>query len=106
MIDLTSREGQYVGVSMTTDRHFGDRTFRVILYGALNAHGLIGSEHNGVAILDMDKVHVVLDNHAQESSGYYGASTAQIKAFGAIVKMDKKEFFAFCNSHRRSRYQI
>ena len=106
MIDLSSREGQYVGVCMTTDRNFGNRTFRVVLYGALNACGLIGSEHNGVAILDMGKVHVLLDEHARESSGYFGPSAAQIKAFGEIVKMDEKQFIAFCNAHPRSRYQI
>ena len=106
MIDLSSKEGQYAGVSMTTDRNFKAGTFRVVLYGALCAYGLYGSEHNGIAILDMDRVHVLLDDHAREDTGCFGPSASQIKAFGTIVKMEWKEFRTFCNSHERSRYSI
>lgn len=106
MIDLSSRDGQFVGVSMTTDRHFGDRTFRVLIYGAQMMGGGFASEHNGIAVIDLDTMHVVLDDHARESSGYYGPSTAQIQAFGKIVKLDWRLFRAFCNAHKRSRYRI
>ena len=55
------------------------RKFRLLLYGAYNACGLIGSEYNGVAVLDEYARNVVADNIAQESSGYFGPSVKQIK---------------------------
>ena len=50
--------GQYTMVSRDHKVKFGDRTFRVVLYGAYNAFGLIGPEKNGIAVLEIGRAHV------------------------------------------------
>ena len=55
--------GQYTMVAKDQSLKFGNRSFRVLLYGAYNAMGLIGTEKNGIAVLDEDRRQVVLDGH-------------------------------------------
>jgi len=98
--------GQYAMVSMDKSLDFGGRKFRVVLYGAYNAMGLIGPEMNGIAVLDHDRKHVVLDGHCPEDSGYHGPSEAQKAEWNRICVMSAEEFVGFCNSHQRSRDPI
>lgn len=84
-------------------KNFGDNSFIVFIYGATNVFGLIGSEDNGIAILDNNKKTVVLDCHCKENSGYFGPSKKQINEFNRIMNMDWPEFKKFINSHNRSR---
>lgn len=80
-----------------------DRSFTIIIAGAYNAFGLIGSECNGIVVLDNDNKLVVLDEHAREDSGYYGPTNKQIDEFEKLLKMDYESFVKFCREHPRSR---
>lgn len=54
--------GPFMGVTLDKTVEFeGHGKFRVIMYRAYNAHGLIGTENNGVAVLDEDQMDVVCD---------------------------------------------
>ena len=93
--------GPYMGVS--NEKYVG--RYRIILYGAFNAQGLIGSEHNGIAVLDEQDHTVLLDRHAQINSGYYGAGRTQITEFSRLVALDYEDLEKFIESHPRYRYQ-
>ena len=97
--------GPYTGVEF--DRTVG--TFRVITYQAYNAMGLIGSECNGIAILNEANMTVLLDEHMKQGSGYCGVGNAVIAEAGRICNLIRKDFQAFVelvNNHPRSRYTI
>jgi hypothetical protein len=98
--------GQYTMVSRDESVRFGDRSFRVVLYGAYNAMGLIGTEHNGIAVLDEDRRQVVLDGHFRQDSGAYGPTRAQAEEWERICRLPAGEFVEFCNSHETSREPI
>lgn len=98
--------GQYAMVSRDETLKFGNRTFRVVLYGAYNAHGLIGTENNGIAVLDEDRMQVVLDSHAREETGSFGPTDHQMVELRRILGMDAARFVEFCNSHPMSREEI
>jgi hypothetical protein len=82
------------------------RSFRVIVFGAYNAYGLIGPEHNGIAVLDEDNRSVLCDRIAEESSGYFGPSERQLESFDNIAAMTWAEFRELINAHSRTRYKI
>ena len=42
---------------------------RGIIYGAYNAHGLIGSEYNGIALFDETNLQVITDNVFDDIDG-------------------------------------
>jgi hypothetical protein len=104
------RLDRYVGVSRDEvvgwDTPSGERNFRIILYGALDAYGLIGPEMNGIAILDEDNKSVVLDGECPQASGYYGPSREQLDRWGEIVDFDWLEFKNFVNKHPKSRFKF
>jgi len=67
--------GPYTGVQFDRIRKYENgRSLRIITYQAFNAMGLIGSEYNGVAVLDEDSLQVVTDQLARAPSGYNGVS--------------------------------
>lgn len=107
----TRKVGPYEGVARDEQRGPKINTgidgqaqrYRVILYCAYNAMGLIGTEHNGIAVLDNQNRSVVLDNEAQCASGYFGPSKAQFRRFDKLMEMTDAEFEEFCDSHPRSR---
>ncbi len=99
--------GPYMGIQADEVKTLDDgRRFRIILYGAYNAMGLIGSECNGIAILDEDQRLVLCDGIAQMDTGYFGASQGQRGVHDLLVGMNDSAFVAFVNTHPRSRYQI
>ena len=107
VMEIGKNVGQYVGVSFDKRRKFKDNgTFRIIIYGAYNAMGLIGSELNGVAILDEGNHSVVADELAKQQSGYFGASAEQVSLAKKIMKMNWADFRMFVNSSGRNRYNI
>jgi hypothetical protein len=77
---------------------FGDESFLVILYGALDAYGLIGTEHNGIAVLWEDRGKVALLGHGRDGS-YQVASDRQRREYATICGMDLARFRAFVNDH-------
>ncbi len=84
----------------------GKSKLQVLVYGAKNAFGLVGTEYNGIAVLDLKERKVLLDGHLQVDSGYYGATTAQVKEFNRLASMNDTDFREFVNTHPRSRYPI
>lgn len=102
---LANREGRYLYADgFAKDLTFGEgRTFRVVVASAYDA-GIIGPEHNGIAIVDLDNWSVVLDQHVRISSGYYGPSAEQKAEFERICAIqDWREFASFMKSHPRYR---
>ena len=78
--------------------------YKIGIAGAYNAHGLIGSEHNGLFVLDDTNKQVVLDRHAEEHTGYFGPSERQWEVLKHVVKdMSDAEFLHFIHNHPRSR---
>jgi hypothetical protein len=94
--------GQYMGVEFDK-RAISNTDMRVITYQAYNAFGLIGSECNGIAILDERNQAVVLDEHLKQQSGYCGASQSQLLEAERIVNLGSDELNAFINNHERKR---
>ena len=87
--------GQYVGVSRDVTRG----ALRIVLYGAKNVFGLIGSEMNGIAVLGENPKRVILDDECKESSGYCGPSHKQLRRFDEIVAMDEPTFTKWVTNH-------
>lgn len=95
--------GPYTYVRRAVSRTIAGREFIVAIYGAYNAGGLIGSEHNGIVVLDQTRKAVVLDGHCPQASGYHGPSAAQLDEFGKVTTMDDTDFVTWCSTHPRSR---
>ena len=99
--------GPYTGIQYDVELNFGKgKVFRAITYQAYNALGLIGSEHNGIAILDETKKSVLLDGYLQESTGWFGASKAQLSGVDTLAGYSWKTFREFVNGYDRTRYAI
>jgi hypothetical protein len=106
-IGFSQRVGPYTGVDFDRTIEFSNgRKFRIITYQAYNACGLIGSEYNGVAILDEDQHRVLCDNIAAESTGYNGVSRRQWKEAIRICRMPWEHFEAFVDTNPRKRYSL
>jgi len=99
-------EGPYVGVSRDRIVKKGKTRFRILLYGAYNAFGLIGSECNGICILNEDEKNVVTDGVLSVSSGYFGPAKIQLDLFDKLVKAPAREFRDIINSSDNLRYSI
>jgi len=107
VITALSNFGPYTGLDRKEQVKFlNGRTFTLILYRAFNACGLIGTEYNGIGVMDDDERKVLVDNHAVVSSGFYGATPKQWLEFDRIKTLDWEGFRAFVNGHKRSRYSI
>lgn len=99
--------GPYTWVSRDVTRtDKGRGSYRLIVYGAFNAYGLIGSEINGIAVLDENEKRVLCDQIAQADSGYFGPSENQLKTLVDLVSMPWADFARFINDHPRTRYQL
>ena len=102
--------GPYTGVqydkTVTFNTPTGKRKFRFIIYQAYNAYGLIGSECNGIAILDEDNLQVVCDEISKQGTGWLGISPKQIKMAEGLIGMKWQDFQTFVNSHQRTRHTI
>ena len=68
-----------------------------------NAFGVIGSEHNGIFVLDDTNRAVVLDRDTEESSGYYGPSKRQWERLAHYCKCSEGEFLDLIHASPRSR---
>ena len=75
----TPRKGQYMGIRGERTREIlgGKTKLSIIIYSAYNALGLIGSEMNGIAVLDETNQAVVTDGIARADSGYNCPTKAQ-----------------------------
>ena len=106
-IDLNASVGRYCGISRDRERQFPNgRVFRLLLYGAIRANGMYGTEYNGIAVLDVDNDVVVCDGIAAGDTGYHGPRKSQTEAFDRLVAMEWDEFREFVNEHEESRCKI
>lgn len=71
-----------------------DRAITVVQYDAFEAMGLIGSEVNGIAVLDDDNVSVVIDRHMIAAR-----KSAQIEEFERIKAMPWSQLSLFLRTH-------
>lgn len=104
----TKNIGPYHFVSKDEVRTFENgRKFRFLLYGAYSAYGLIGTECNGVAVLDEDDKRVVCDEIGCAQSGYFGPSEHQEKMFKLLASEWSWDAFRhYINVHPRSRFHL
>jgi hypothetical protein len=106
--------GPYTGVSEDFVRTFrvsvngkpSKISFRILLYGAYNAMGLIGSECNGICILCEEPKAVITDEVGRSASGYFGPSQEQLELVEKIKTMTWTQFRTFVNSCGRLRHKI
>lgn len=84
----------------------GKRTFRVCIYKAYNAFGLIGTEKSGIAVLDEDNKCVCTDEICKAPSGYDQPTRTAIEYWDQIIRMDWEEFQNMVNNSPRRRVEI
>lgn len=101
------RVGPFMGVQDDCILTFPNgRSFRLVTYQAYNAQGLIGSESNGIAVLDEDAQRVVVDEIARQTSGYFGVSAQQKAEWTRLTDLSWPAFRKFVNSQPRLRKAI
>ncbi len=101
---IEARTGQYLHMHGAARRYkIAGTTYVIGIAGAYDAFGLIGTEHNGIFILDDDAKRVVLDRHMPIASGYHGPSAGQWAEFKRIVELEAAAFKNFCRNHPRFR---
>lgn len=101
---IANRIGNYMHADGAARRYkIGSNVYVIGIAGAYNAYGLIGSEHNGIFILDDTNKEVILDRHMPISSGYNGPSKEQWAEFGRIANLEFAAFKNFCKNHPRFR---
>lgn len=104
---IKHRIGNYLHADGALRSRIVDGTRYLIgIAGAYDAFGLIGPEHNGIFVLDDTNKRVVLDRHAEISSGYHGPSQGQWDALRDVMQMDAPTFTAFVNDNPRSRVTL
>lgn len=85
-------------------RTVGDKTFSILVSSAYDANGLIGSEINGIVVLNETDRRVVLDRHMIASSTFeLGGYTAQKKEFKRVLSLDDAAFLNFLKSSENYR---
>ena len=84
---------------------FGEDSFFIVLYGAMNVGGLLGTEHNGIAVLWENKGEQLIMGHHRDDS-YMKASDRQLVEYERICAMDVDEFKVFVNSHPEARRNV
>ncbi len=72
---------------------------------AYNVFGLIGSERNGIFVLNETKMDVALDEHMRIDSGYYGPKPEHVVELRKLKAMPAKEFIGWMAGHPRAREQ-
>ena len=75
--------------------------YRLVMYCAYNAGGLIGSEYNGIAVLDDKDRCVVADN-----IGVGKPQGDQTSLMSYLLKCSAKEFAYRINNEPRARFNI
>lgn len=97
------RISQYMGIRRKGTRVVNGKTFIVAIYGAYNAMGLIGSEHNGVVVLNDTDKYVVTDKLECASSGWYGATKNQVALFTFLMELSDEHFLTALSKTERFR---
>lgn len=107
---VAKRNGNVGPYMYTRGDHTRADRYRLVLYGAYNAHGLIGSEYNGIAVLDDNRRQVWCDNIGRQPSGWYTpeaeAPAVLVKLFEKMKAMTTDELISFVNSQKHCRYKV
>ena len=99
--------GPYTGVQFDRVRKYENgRSLRILTYQAFNAMGLIGSECNGVAILDEDNKQVLTDELAIGPSGYNGVTRTAWDLAWKLYTGTWDEVKAAVNASHRCREEL
>lgn len=91
----------------TIDVDGEDITIHIMLSGAYNALGLIGTEMNGIVILNETHKAIVLDRAFEASFGWYGyggPTKRQQEAFATLAIMPDEDLVAWIRDHERYRH--
>ena len=94
--------GQYRYVAKQATRSVAGTDFRIACYGAYRANGLIGTERNGIVVLNESQHCVVLDDHAPQTMGWTDEgrpSPKLVQEFDRLLSMGEVEFLDFVQSH-------
>jgi hypothetical protein len=99
---------RYEGIEFEKSITFPNgRKLVVFAYRAYNAGGLIGSENNGIGILDVDKRLVLADQIERSSSyTYNGMTDHQINKAMEIAGYTWDQMVEFVNNCGRNRYNL
>ena len=97
MTQLTPRLGPYMGILRDEKRG----RYRLALYCAYNAGGLIGSEYNGIVVLDDKNKCVVADN-----LGVGLPAFRQQSMLDDLLKCTAERFAGIINCAPRARFTI
>lgn len=91
------RLGQYVAIRRKATRTIRKVEYIIAIYGAYDAMGLIGSEKNGIVVLNNTRKAVVTDGIAGDprGSGWYGTASNQVQTFNALVKLSPSAFLKY-----------
>jgi hypothetical protein len=92
----------YHGPSLSacgTPHQLAGTDYIVGIAGAYNAFGLIGSEHNGIFVLDDTNKAVIFDRDTEISSGYQ----AQWDRLRDLIKCSESDFINELHTNARSR---
>jgi len=77
--------------------------YLVGIAGAYNAFGLIGTERNGLFVLDDTHKRVLLDEHMPKAYGGHGPTQNQWSELGKLMRMPGEAFLAFIATNPRYR---
>lgn len=102
----SSTIGPFERVSDDRIRDVGQEKYRILLYGAYNAMGLVGSESNGIAVLSEDRNNVVCDELGCEPDKSSAPTPVQTELFKKLLSCTEDEFRSIVNGSSRSRYTI
>lgn len=98
--------GPYERVKRDSVRLVHGDAYRLILYGAYNARGLVGAEHNGIAVLQESPPAVIADKVACDDTGTQTPTAAQIAQYEEMRTCDDEKFRAIVNATERLRKVI
>lgn len=94
-MDLQHRIGQYMGVTHVHYKEVNTIKYTIFIYSAYNAMGLIGTECNGIGIVDDTNRRVVTDGIASEYSGYIQPSAKTYREYQRIKALEGPDFLDF-----------
>lgn len=95
----------YQGPEHLFRRRAGKHIFVVGFATAYNALGLIGSEKNGIFVLNETKRDVVLDEHLRIDTGWFGPQPPHLAELKRLKALPAPAFLAWIKSHPRAREQ-
>lgn len=99
------RVGQFMGVVRDQYRKVGAKTYRVLVYSAYNAQGLVGSENNGIAVVSDEDREVIADCLGVATAGS-APTAAQLALFDKLLACSDDEFKMTVNTSGRARHDI